>query len=54
MAATVARTGLRHLLLMVEGAGHPARTQENIARLGADVLPALREQAGNMPALNAR
>jgi alkanesulfonate monooxygenase SsuD/methylene tetrahydromethanopterin reductase-like flavin-dependent oxidoreductase (luciferase family) len=54
MAATVARTGLRHLLLMVEGAGHPARTQENIARLGADVLPALREQAGNMSALDAR
>ena len=42
MAATVARTGLRHLVLMVEGAGDPARTQENIARLGADVLPALR------------
>ena len=42
MATTVERTGLRHLVLMVEGAGHPARTQENIARLGADVLPALR------------
>ncbi len=42
MAAAVARTGLRHLMLMVEGAGDPARTQENIARLGADVLPALR------------
>ena len=27
---------------MVEGAGDPARTQENIARLGADVLPVLR------------
>jgi alkanesulfonate monooxygenase SsuD/methylene tetrahydromethanopterin reductase-like flavin-dependent oxidoreductase (luciferase family) len=45
MAATVARTGLRHLILMVEGAGHPCRTQENIARLGADVLPVLRERA---------
>ncbi len=42
MAVTVARTGLRNLILMVEGAGDPARTQENIARLGADVLPALR------------
>jgi hypothetical protein len=45
MAATVARTGLRHLVLMVEGAGNPDRTQENITRLGADVLPALRERA---------
>jgi hypothetical protein len=42
MATTIARTGLRHLVLMVEGAGDPARTQENIARLGTDVLPALR------------
>jgi len=42
IATTIARTGLRHLLLMVEGAGDPARTQENIARLGAAVLPALR------------
>jgi len=42
MATTIARTGLRHLVLMVEGAGDPARTQENIARLGAEVLPALR------------
>jgi alkanesulfonate monooxygenase SsuD/methylene tetrahydromethanopterin reductase-like flavin-dependent oxidoreductase (luciferase family) len=42
MATTMACTGLRHLVLMVEGAGHPARTQENIARLGAEVLPALR------------
>ena len=42
MATTIARTGLRHLVLMVEGAGDPARTAENIARLGAEVLPALR------------
>jgi alkanesulfonate monooxygenase SsuD/methylene tetrahydromethanopterin reductase-like flavin-dependent oxidoreductase (luciferase family) len=46
LAATVARTGLRHLVLMVEGAGDPARTRENIARLGAEVLPALRSLAG--------
>jgi alkanesulfonate monooxygenase SsuD/methylene tetrahydromethanopterin reductase-like flavin-dependent oxidoreductase (luciferase family) len=42
MAATVERTGIRHLILMVEGAGTPDRTRENIARLGAEVLPRLR------------
>ena len=40
MAATAERTGLRHLVCMVEGAGDPVRTRENIARLGAEVLPA--------------
>ena len=44
MATTMGRTGLRHLVLMVEGAGDLARTLENIARLGSDVLPALRQQ----------
>lgn len=39
---TVARTGLRHLILMVEGAGDQARTLENIRRFGAEVLPRLR------------
>ena len=42
MAATVERTGVRHLLCMVEGGGNRARTLENIARLGAEVLPAVR------------
>jgi alkanesulfonate monooxygenase SsuD/methylene tetrahydromethanopterin reductase-like flavin-dependent oxidoreductase (luciferase family) len=42
LAATAARTGIRHLLLMVEGAGDRRRTCENIARLGAEVLPRLR------------
>jgi alkanesulfonate monooxygenase SsuD/methylene tetrahydromethanopterin reductase-like flavin-dependent oxidoreductase (luciferase family) len=37
-----ATTGARRLLLMVEGAGDPASTLANIARLGAEVLPALR------------
>ncbi|MBP2704584.1 LLM class flavin-dependent oxidoreductase [Microbispora sp. RL4-1S] len=40
--ATAGRTGLRHLILMVEGTGVPERTRETIARLGAEVLPALR------------
>nr|WP_275412865.1 LLM class flavin-dependent oxidoreductase [Planotetraspora phitsanulokensis] len=39
--ATAERTGLRHLILMVEGGGDHARTLENIARLGSEVLPAL-------------
>ncbi|MEV8638308.1 LLM class flavin-dependent oxidoreductase [Streptosporangium sp. NPDC051023] len=40
---TVARTGLRHLILMVEGAGPQARTLDNIRRLGAEVLPRVRQ-----------
>lgn len=46
MAATMERTGIRHLLCMVEGAGDPAQTRHNIARLGAEVLPALRRRFG--------
>ena len=42
LAATVATTGVRRLLLMVEGAGDPDRTLANIARLGTEVLPHLR------------
>ncbi len=46
MAATMEDTGIRHLLCMVEGAGNPARTRENIARLGAEVMPVLRQRFG--------
>jgi hypothetical protein len=42
LADTVAVTGVRRLLLMVEGAGDPVRTLTNIDRLGAEVLPCLR------------
>lgn len=42
LARTVARTGVEHVALMVEGTGDPARTLENIRRLGAEVLPQLR------------
>jgi alkanesulfonate monooxygenase SsuD/methylene tetrahydromethanopterin reductase-like flavin-dependent oxidoreductase (luciferase family) len=42
LAETVAVTGVRRLLLMVEGAGRPELTLANIARLGAEVLPLLR------------
>jgi alkanesulfonate monooxygenase SsuD/methylene tetrahydromethanopterin reductase-like flavin-dependent oxidoreductase (luciferase family) len=34
-------TGVRHILLMAEGAGDPAATVENITRLGTQVVPRL-------------
>ncbi|MDF2705508.1 MAG: class flavin-dependent oxidoreductase [Nonomuraea muscovyensis] len=40
--ATAEATGLRHLILLVEGAGDHRRTLENIRRLGAEVLPEVR------------
>ncbi|MGI5153675.1 LLM class flavin-dependent oxidoreductase [Microbispora sp. CA-102843] len=46
ITTTAAQTGLRHLILMVEGAGDRVRTLENIARLGAEVLPAVRRGLG--------
>jgi alkanesulfonate monooxygenase SsuD/methylene tetrahydromethanopterin reductase-like flavin-dependent oxidoreductase (luciferase family) len=42
---TVATTGVRRLLLMVEGAGEAERTLANICRLGVEVLPHLRSYA---------
>ncbi|TDB85546.1 LLM class flavin-dependent oxidoreductase [Actinomadura sp. KC216] len=42
LVTTVERTGIRHLILMVEAAGSRRATLENIARLGADVLPKVR------------
>jgi alkanesulfonate monooxygenase SsuD/methylene tetrahydromethanopterin reductase-like flavin-dependent oxidoreductase (luciferase family) len=42
LADTVTATGVRRLLLMVEGAGDPTATLANIARLGTEVLPHLR------------
>jgi len=36
------RTGIRHVIAMVEGTGDRDRTLANIDRLGADVLPRLR------------
>jgi hypothetical protein len=49
MAATIERTGIRHLLCLAEGGGDPARTLDNIARLGTEVLPALRRRFGGPP-----
>jgi alkanesulfonate monooxygenase SsuD/methylene tetrahydromethanopterin reductase-like flavin-dependent oxidoreductase (luciferase family) len=37
------RTGIQHVIMMVEGAGSRERTLANITRLGTQVLPRLRE-----------
>jgi alkanesulfonate monooxygenase SsuD/methylene tetrahydromethanopterin reductase-like flavin-dependent oxidoreductase (luciferase family) len=39
LRTTAQRTGIGHIMLMVEGAGDRARTLENITRLGAELLP---------------
>ncbi len=49
MITTARRTGIDHLLCMVEGAGEPAAVQQNIARLGAEVLPLLPGRDGIPP-----
>ncbi|MUN36977.1 LLM class flavin-dependent oxidoreductase [Actinomadura litoris] len=42
LVTTAERTGVRHLLLLVEAAGSHRATLDNIARLGAEVLPKVR------------
>lgn len=42
LAQTARRTGIDHFLLLVEGTGDRARTLENIARLGTEVIPSCR------------
>jgi alkanesulfonate monooxygenase SsuD/methylene tetrahydromethanopterin reductase-like flavin-dependent oxidoreductase (luciferase family) len=37
------RTGIEHVIMMVEGAGNRERTLANITRLGTQVLPLLRD-----------
>jgi alkanesulfonate monooxygenase SsuD/methylene tetrahydromethanopterin reductase-like flavin-dependent oxidoreductase (luciferase family) len=49
LTASLAATGAKRLLLMVEGAGCPDLTLANIARLGAEVLPALKRSATGAP-----
>ncbi|MFE7337387.1 LLM class flavin-dependent oxidoreductase [Streptomyces griseus] len=41
LAATAERTGITRFALLVEGTGDLAATEENVRRLGADVLPLL-------------
>jgi alkanesulfonate monooxygenase SsuD/methylene tetrahydromethanopterin reductase-like flavin-dependent oxidoreductase (luciferase family) len=42
LAATSERTGITRFALLVEGSGDLAATEENLRRLGAEVLPQLR------------
>ncbi|REE98605.1 LLM class flavin-dependent oxidoreductase [Thermomonospora umbrina] len=50
LVRTVERTGIRHLVLMVEAAGSRERTLENIARLGEEVLPRVRRSVSDVGA----
>ncbi|MGW9214424.1 LLM class flavin-dependent oxidoreductase [Embleya sp. NPDC055664] len=45
LSRTAERTGINRFLLFAEGAGVGASTLENVARLGKEVLPVLREAA---------
>ncbi|MER8154410.1 LLM class flavin-dependent oxidoreductase [Streptomyces sp. NPDC094472] len=42
LAATAERTGIRRFALLVEGSGDLVATEENVRRLGGEVLPLLR------------
>ncbi|WNE98924.1 LLM class flavin-dependent oxidoreductase [Streptomyces luomodiensis] len=42
LAATAEHTGIRRFALLVEGSGDLATTEENVRRLGGEVLPLLR------------
>jgi len=41
LKTTVDGTGIRHILLMVEGTGDLRRTVETIEHLGSEVIPRL-------------
>ncbi|HEX8935648.1 MAG TPA: LLM class flavin-dependent oxidoreductase [Pseudonocardiaceae bacterium] len=43
LTSTISRTGIDHVILLVEGAGDRARTLENINRFGAEILPLLQD-----------
>ena len=45
LAETARQTGIEHFILLVEGTGERTRTLHNIARLGAEVIPLLRDRA---------
>lgn len=49
MVATVRRTGIRHLSLLVEAAGSDRATLENVARLGEEVVPRVRAAVAAFP-----
>jgi alkanesulfonate monooxygenase SsuD/methylene tetrahydromethanopterin reductase-like flavin-dependent oxidoreductase (luciferase family) len=43
LRASARRTGIRHVIMMVEGTGDHERTMATIAHLGSEVLPRLRD-----------
>ncbi|WP_235079527.1 LLM class flavin-dependent oxidoreductase [Amycolatopsis orientalis] len=43
LRTSLRRTGVSHVIMFVEASGTPEGTMANIARIGAEVLPALRE-----------
>ncbi len=47
LTETVETTGVGHVVLLVDCTGDPVRTRENIARLGAEVLPYLPGRAAS-------
>jgi alkanesulfonate monooxygenase SsuD/methylene tetrahydromethanopterin reductase-like flavin-dependent oxidoreductase (luciferase family) len=44
LATTARRTGIGHVILLIEGTGDRTRTLENITRLGTEILPHLRHR----------
>jgi len=49
LRASAERTGIQHVIMMVEGAGTAERSMANIARLGSEVLPRLRRWPADGP-----
>ncbi|SFA81932.1 Flavin-dependent oxidoreductase, luciferase family (includes alkanesulfonate monooxygenase SsuD and methylene tetrahydromethanopterin reductase) [Amycolatopsis marina] len=51
LAGDIRRTGVSHVIMMVEATGTPERTLENLERIGAEVLPAVRANTVSSPAV---
>ena len=49
LETSLRRTGVSHVLMLVEASGTPEGTYANIARIGAEVLPALRASSPAVP-----
>lgn len=47
LAEGIRRTGVSHVIMLVEATGTPERTLENLQRIGAEVLPAVRAGASS-------
>jgi len=49
LETSLRRTGVSHVLMLVEASGTPEGTYENIERIGAEVLPSLRASSPAAP-----